>query len=650
MIRVNNRILFLFPVLLLTPLTHADVAPFGPSDLAPTNMPSMPSSEQDMNQLVQELEKATKEIDTFVKSLPPSEQEEFNRIVQQVEQKMSQTDPLVLERFLTNQMSPEELDQFLGNVFEGITPPDQKPAEEVVQPAPKPKKEEKPTPKEISKVERALETLNTIIKKTDSFIVKTQALPELAGKIKRWGKRGIIYDWEPSFEWEKVKTDIESLRQSLQKLMEKDPKNSTYKYLNDFIEQEKLVNNVEKLKTILVEYEPTIETSEFGLEKMSSIAKKGLTRIVSGFTEALYRLKLTDDLNKIFEKYEPRAKELREEKEKAEKTAAANQKFRNAPRQEMVIAGNEGLSGDFYSGYNPTYPDYSNYYTGNNPSYDYSSYDSSPSSYDKYSEGSAGNGEESADKGDKSGGEDKGGKGKTDDKTKPADKSKESDKEKKSDKESDKGSDKKDKESAPKKESEAIEKSLKEISEFMNIAGLSVKHEEKLKDISKHIQDEENPADEHLIELPLTYLAKAEKSITKMKQELYKKRDTQAALRVQKRLEDIVKEHKPLFDKVTKQIKEIEEMSQETREQRIPKEKRIMYLGEKAAPIEDNKSKDLLEEQPKEEKLAVTIFDLPKYWNSLQKAIKEFAKKPAPEPVVSNPIKPSDSESSESKK
>ncbi len=135
MIHTKKITLFLFSLLFLSPIAHlqAGLAPIPsqkPSPISPAQMAPGPSSEQDMSQIVQELEKATKEIDNFVKALPAEEQAEFNRIVQQVESKMSQTDPAVLERFLTNQMNPEELDQFLGNVFEGINPPEFKPAEE----------------------------------------------------------------------------------------------------------------------------------------------------------------------------------------------------------------------------------------------------------------------------------------------------------------------------------------------------------------------------------------------------------------------------------------------------------------------------------------------------------------------------------------
>lgn len=609
MIHAKKAILFLFSVLISSSLTYT----------AP-----MPSSEQDMNQIVQELEKATKEIDNFVKALPPAEQEEFNRIVQQVEQKMSQTDPAVLERFLTNQMSPEELDQFLGNVFEGINPPEQKPIEEVATPKATPKKEEKATPKEISKLDKALDTINTILKRTDSFIVKTQELPELAGKVKRWGKRGLLYDWEPSFEWSKVKKDIDSLRTSLQKLIEKDPKNSTYKYLNDFIAQETLVNNVEKLKTTLVEYEPTIETKVFGVEKMDAMAKKAITRTISAYTEALYRLKIADDLNKIFEKYEPRAEALRKEKEQAEKNAEfAGQRSRYY-KQDMIVAGEK--EADYYSGYNPE-PDYSNYFGGGSS---YQPYDFGSSPFESSSSEKTNEAGEDVGKDSKSGGSGNGKSG-----SGSAGKSGNNDSEEKEDSKdkSDKSSSaKSEKKPEVKKESPSIEKGLTETTGFMNIVGYTLKHEPIMKDIKKHIldQDPESKPDARMIAQQIDYLQQAKKAIDETKAEIEKKKDTQALFRVQKRLEeDVIKKHKASFDNTIKQIKEIEAMDQKE----ISSEKRIAYLGEEpvvAPKTTQPTGKETPVVQPEIER--VNLSDLPKAWEAVQKSIKEFNKQE--EPVV----------------
>jgi len=161
----------------------------------PTPQAGAPANDQDFAKMMQELESATKEMDTFVKSLPPEEQAEFNKVVQQVEKKMLDMDPAVLEKFLTNQMSPEEMEQFLGGVFEGIEPATEETKDAVVveeKPKKEKKKKEKPVKKEATKEEQAVDLINGLVKTTDSVIVKIQAVPELSLKIKRWAKR-VLY-------------------------------------------------------------------------------------------------------------------------------------------------------------------------------------------------------------------------------------------------------------------------------------------------------------------------------------------------------------------------------------------------------------------------------------------------------------------------
>ncbi len=309
---------------------------FALAGIAAPQAGAMPN-DQDFAKMMQELEQATKEMDTFVKSLPPEEQAEFNKVVQQVEKKMLDMDPAVLEKFLTNQMSPEEMDGFLGGIFEGIEPA--MPAEEIKEPVveEKPKKEkkkkEKIVKKEVTKQEKAIELVNELVKTTDSLILKIQAVPELSLKMKRWGKKGVIYEWPKDGSWDKVKKDIESLRQDIQKLLDKEPGKDKYKYLDTFIENETLYNNVAKLNTTLSEYEPKIKTTGVGIDKITKETKTAIKRAISGYTESLYRIKLPAELKKVFDAFEPKASKLREKEEEAKKKQKPNQKNLVKPSQ-----------------------------------------------------------------------------------------------------------------------------------------------------------------------------------------------------------------------------------------------------------------------------------------------------------------------------
>lgn len=312
---------------LLMPQSHAGMMPAG----------NPGTNDADFTKMMQDLEKATQEMDSFIKALPPEEQAEFNRVVQIVEKKMQDTDPAVLEKFLTNQMSPEEMDQFLGNVFEGIETAKEEekaPVVEEKKPVKEKKKKEKPAKKIASAQDQAIELINSIVKSTDSVLLKVQAVPELPLKIKRWGKKGVIYDWPKDGSWDNVKKDIESLRNDINKLLEKEPGKDKYKYLEAFIQNETLYKHVTKLNTTLAEYEPKIETSGVGIDKISKETKTALKRAVSSFTENIYRLQLPQDLKKVFEQFEPKAAKLKEKEEEAKKKP--NQKQKNLASQQQL--------------------------------------------------------------------------------------------------------------------------------------------------------------------------------------------------------------------------------------------------------------------------------------------------------------------------
>lgn len=74
---------------------------------------TLKQTDEDFVQLAKDIEKTSTELDRYLKTLSPQERAEFDKTVQHIE-KIQNMDPAVLERFLTNQMSPEEMDQVLG--------------------------------------------------------------------------------------------------------------------------------------------------------------------------------------------------------------------------------------------------------------------------------------------------------------------------------------------------------------------------------------------------------------------------------------------------------------------------------------------------------------------------------------------------------
>ena len=129
-------------------------------------IPGGPGMQQDPQAMMQELEKAAQEIDSFVKSLPEDEQKEFYNMVEQIENKIQKKVEDEGEEGLANLLSnPQEFEKFMEEISGDVIPtqPTPEPATQV-----KTKKKKKPiiTKKQQSQEEQAVELINTIVKKT----------------------------------------------------------------------------------------------------------------------------------------------------------------------------------------------------------------------------------------------------------------------------------------------------------------------------------------------------------------------------------------------------------------------------------------------------------------------------------------------------
>jgi len=304
---------------------------------------------QNLATLEKELEETSNAIDEYVATLSPKEQKEFNKAVEEVTE-------------MIESMSEEEFTQFLGEAFGEELPPEE-PEEEVIEEKDI-KEEEIPTPEPVVKEEKSKQSqaillIDAIITHTNSFIVKIASSPDLPGKIEFWGKQGTIKEWPSTLQWKDFKLELEIFSQKLYKMKDRDSKTKKYKYIDDFIKDEALYNNLAQLKVKITNYEPNIEIPEFGLEKLSTESKQAAQKVANAYTEALYTLKIPQALEKLFEKYEPAAKKARAEEEEAEKKAAAQAKKKPTPERALV-AGREEEAALSYPAYKPpAYPTYS---------------------------------------------------------------------------------------------------------------------------------------------------------------------------------------------------------------------------------------------------------------------------------------------------
>lgn len=320
-------------------------------------------------------EEVTKEIDTFVNTLSPEEQAQFHKDVDELTKVMSQ-------------MSEEELVEFIGSMFpeEGAMPPMPVPApmeETAVCPLPTPMQEKPQEPVIPAKsIEAAIKLIDDITTYTERFLRKAQIIPELPGKIEQWVEKNKIKEWNADITWEILKNKIELFIHKLQMLKELDPKTKQHKHLSNLIQQENLYNNLSHVKDTLERWEPKVEAPSFGLGKVSSSSRQAIRAVLSNFVEAFYRLRVLDTINKLLEKYEPRAKTLYEEEETSRKKAVEESKKARieSPKRETKMPETGKRSGSGYDygtdygypsyggGYAPYYePSFDQYYPAAQP-------------------------------------------------------------------------------------------------------------------------------------------------------------------------------------------------------------------------------------------------------------------------------------------
>src|SRR5262249_19186186 len=132
----------------------------------------------------------------------------------------------------------------------------------------------------------AVQLIDTTITSINNFLRKAQVMIELPGKIQSWYKEGKLKSWPATLTWSTFKGHVEELEAKLNKVKDRDPRTNQFKYLDDFIKDEALYNNLTKVKDSLIKNEPNIELSSFGIDKMSSEARQATRSVLLTLNEA----------------------------------------------------------------------------------------------------------------------------------------------------------------------------------------------------------------------------------------------------------------------------------------------------------------------------------------------------------------------------
>jgi hypothetical protein len=265
------------------------------------------SEEELLNQLMQEINAA----------LPEDQRDAFWQEVARETERLEQE---------TAHMAPEEKEQYLMNLIAAETTPE---SEAPVAPtAPKSVEKEVTQPVKpaitIEKTDAIMSVISQIVTLIESFITKAAAFPDFDGKALGWVQKGRITDWQAD-SWSTFQHDLNKLVHTLQRFKDKDVKIG-FKHLDELAKNETLMQNLRRLQSKLNEYEPAIKVTPFEIASMSEPTKNAAIHVINTLTDVLYRNKINPELQKIIELFDPIAKKIREEEEKAAKTALTSRR------------------------------------------------------------------------------------------------------------------------------------------------------------------------------------------------------------------------------------------------------------------------------------------------------------------------------------
>lgn len=297
------------------------------------------------------LEQMEQEINKFVNTLPPEEQKKFWNDVDELTKVM-------------NNMSEEELLKFMEDVFKEEAPPAPvaplapvapTPAPELPKPViEKPKEAEVVKPITLSKKqEDALKMIDSLIVKINNFLKKAQIVPDISIKVTAWIKKGKLTGLKATTTWAIIKSQIEELEKNLNKLKDRDPKTTHYKYIDALIADEGLYNNLAKLENSLAKFEPKIDVPSLGLGKLNRHSREALRSVIASLNEGITLLDIPAGLEKIFAGYETTAQSLKQAEEASVKKALTNKPVSPIPGR---VGGRGERATDRFGG--QEYPDF----------------------------------------------------------------------------------------------------------------------------------------------------------------------------------------------------------------------------------------------------------------------------------------------------
>lgn len=305
------------------------------------------------------------QFDSWIATLPPEEQQKILEEQRMIDELISNMDEKEFNDLLEEILKEES---FLNSV------PAEKPVEAVQEePTVEIKKEVLPT-LDLSQYDSIVAVIDFIIKKTDSFLVKVNSIPDIALRVDRWINVKSITTWPTGKLWPQFIGEIEKFCQQLNRLKDRDPQTKAYKYLDALKNNKTVLNSLDELSKVLIENESVITIATFGLEPISKQSRKALKTIIIQYSDFLYKNKSAEELDTIFAQFDPEAEKRRKAAE-ASRTQAAQPI--SVPTQPGVVAGQPMTPGQYIPPYSQPYstpytqpytpPSYTQPYIGGQP-------------------------------------------------------------------------------------------------------------------------------------------------------------------------------------------------------------------------------------------------------------------------------------------
>ncbi|HEV2601877.1 MAG TPA: hypothetical protein VGT41_06325 [Candidatus Babeliales bacterium] len=294
--------------------------------------------------------------------------------LEEIEQEFAASPDKSPEDILDN-ISDEELLELLKSTgFDEELPmptmQKQKPASEKFEPIsskPATSTTASPSSQSLEQTKKATSIIESTLTLIEQFLLHTQYIPELPGKIDSWVRQDKVREWQVDLTWEGLRAKIESLYYTITQLKQRDPITKEYRYIDTLIKDGTTYNTLVALQKKLHHSVPKLKNLD-PFKPLSKKIRSEIKEILGSFTEIMYVAQLEKNLNTILEKYSGRAMEIKGQEDKAQKKAVEeSKKIRKESAKKEVkpskpasqkSTGKTG-STDYDMG---SYNDYSSYY------------------------------------------------------------------------------------------------------------------------------------------------------------------------------------------------------------------------------------------------------------------------------------------------